>query len=299
MVFPRPLDFIQLIRACPNLRALHLSVMLLFVDHHDIHPGTAVAPPPETMSLDTLIWRKSTLFALRWLRDHPRFSPRAMSLAWSEESAIDDAPYQQETTTAAEIVQETLRKTGPTLERLELCADDGWEHELVDYGLSHCVSLRGIKLETSYRNRSPGSRDLPRIVHAIHQLNSPALSSIEVGLGWDKFVNSHCAAELLTDLDDALAHLAQDRPGITIALLIWTWSDKLVDNIIYGLPRLRATETRFCVRMDTEGMQRARSEAEISSHPSHGYDYQWGDPQSVTLELETAPVQKQVKWYSG
>lgn len=189
MIFPRPLDFIQLIRACPNLRALHLSVMLLFVDHHDIPQGAVIAPPPETMSLETLIWRKSTLFALRWLRDHPRFSPRTMSLAWSEESAIGHAPYQQEMTTVVEIVQEALRKTGPTLERLELCADHGRDQELVDYGLSHCVSLRGIKLETSYRNRSPGSRGLPRIVHAIRQLNSPALSSIEVGLGWDKFVD--------------------------------------------------------------------------------------------------------------
>lgn len=299
IVFPRPLDFVQLIRACPNLRALHLSVMLCF-NYQKAHSGIAAVPLPENTSLDTLTWRNSSLFPLQWLlRDQPTFSPRAMSLAWNEESAIGEAPYQEEVSAAAAIVQEALLKTGPTLERLELCDDNGQDYETADYGLAHCVCLREIRLEPPYRNRSSRARHLSWIPHAIRQLNSPRLSSIEVGLGCDEYIDSRCASELLASLDDALARLAQHKPGIAIVLLIWTWWDELVDNIIHGLPQLRATGTRFCVRLDAEGMQRACSEVDITSHLASVYDTQPGDPRPMAHTLETVQMQEQVRWYPG
>ena len=300
VVFPRPLDFVQLLRACPNLCSLHLSVMLLFVGDHDLFSTIAVVPLPETVSLNTFTWRRSALFPLQWLCDHPKFSPRSMSLAWSEQSAIGSAPYREEMNAVTALVQETLRKTGPNLEHLELCADHGQEHELVDYGLSHCVCLRKIKLESSFRNRSPRARDLPWIVHAIRQLSSPVLSSIEIGLGWDTPLHPRFVAAMLADLDEALAHLAEHRAGLIISLLIWAWIDELVDDIIVGLPRLRATRTRFCVRMDEEGMRRARSEVDVTSHLSNVFDYQPGSSLYTTASLRILPLcdgREQVRWY--
>ncbi|KAI0725388.1 hypothetical protein C8Q72DRAFT_888749 [Fomitopsis betulina] len=301
VVFPRPLDFVQLIRACPSLRTLHMSVMLFLDGDHDVRSGTGVAPPPETISLDTLTWRKSALFPLQWLlRNHTKLAPRTMSLAWSEESAIGSVPYSEEMNAAAALVHEALYKTGPALERLELCADHGRDHELADYGLSHCVNLREIRLESSYRNKSPWARDLSWIVHALRQLNSPVLQSVEVGLAWDEPVSSDSVTDMLAGLDDALAHLAQDRPGIVISLLLWTWLDDLIDHIGNGLPQLQATGARFCVRMDAEGMRRAYSETDVNSHLSYVYDYEPGDSQPTTPTLETAPllqVQEQVRWY--
>lgn len=301
VVFPHPLDFVQLIRACPNLRALHLSVMLFIDGDYDVRPGTAVAPPPETMSLDTLTWRKSALFPLQWLlRDQPKLSPRTMSLAWSEESAIGSVPYSEEMTAAAAKVHEALRKTGSALERLELCADHGRDYELADYGLSHCVNLRAIRLESSYRNRSPWARDLSWIVHAIRQLNSPVLQSVEVGLAWDEPVQLSSVTEMLVGLDDALAHLAHSKPNIVISLLVWKWLDDLVDNIGNGLPQLQAAGARWCVRMDAEGMRRAYSEADVNSHLSYAYGYESGDSRPAIPSLETVSLpqeQEQVRWY--
>ncbi|KZT66114.1 hypothetical protein DAEQUDRAFT_730608 [Daedalea quercina L-15889] len=283
IVYPRALDLVRLIRACPNLRALHFSVVLfrdansLDIDAH----SSEVSPPLETMSLETLTWRRSALFLLQWLLRGPaKLRIRNISLAWGEDTkdaAHSSVPQGEEMDVALVVARDTLREAGPTLVRLELCVDCSERHSLVDYGLSSCVNLRTVKLESSYRNRTPSSWAFDWIVHAIRQLNSGVLDSIEVGLGWACDARP-IAVGAIESLDHALVDLVKGKPTISIALTVFEWSDELVEEAARGFPGLRAAGVRFCVRMDPEATERALLEA----YPSLG---------------DMCPSQSRVRWF--
>ncbi|KAH9913862.1 uncharacterized protein B0H18DRAFT_1047314 [Fomitopsis serialis] len=254
-------ELARLLHALPGLHALHFrSVMFAEVTSLRVHP-TTVAPPAPTMELRALTWHHSTDFPLMWLlHGLPKLPLRYLSLGWNgAQMSHFVSPAIGEKKVLQEMIRETIRRAGPTLEHLELYGRyPSEEVEQIDLGLGHCKRLRVLMLTDHYDfEGAPTAEDLVWMGHVIRQLNSRALEGVEIGLTWEEDPAPPDALRMaLAPLDNALAELASDRPGLVVTLTVCRGHR--------GRTAIAAgSRVRLCVRSHPEGRQRANGQYQV------------------------------------
>ena len=91
---------------------------------------------------------------------------------------------------------------------------------------------------------------------------------------------------------------AKGNPKIVMSLIVFEWSEELADEIMRGFLQLRATDVRFCIRLDLEAKQRAYSETcptlSAESYHSSGLMNQALPTQDP---LPPLPAKEQIRWF--